>query len=390
MHTVPAAGYSQALAQLAVFLPLFRFRRYRLFLHMHILFLVPYPSGKAPSQRFRYEQYLHFLTEAGHTYRIEPFLTDEAWAILYKPGHTLAKVLGILGGFLRRLGLLFAVAKADFVFIHREASPIGPPIFEWLIAKVLRKRIIYDFDDAIWLQDPASEQTIISRLKWPQKVASICRWAYKVSCGNAYLRDYALQFNPNAIINPTTLDTDHLHNQVRDQHAPGRPIIGWTGTHSTLRHLDLIWPVLERLEQEGHAFEFRVISNQPPTYSGLKSLTFTPWRKDTEINDLVQFNVGLMPLVDDPWARGKCAFKALQYMSLGMPALVSPVGMNTEVVTEPSNGFICDSPQEWYDALQKLLTNQDLRAQQGSAARRTIVERYSVASNKANFLALFQ
>jgi glycosyltransferase involved in cell wall biosynthesis len=97
-----------------------------------------------------------------------------------------------------------------------------------------------------------------------------------------------------------------------------------------------------------------------------------------------------MPLVDDPWARGKCAFKALQYMALGMPALVSPVGMNTEVVADNENGFICDTDEQWYNALRRLLTDGTLRARQGEAARRTIVERYSVLSNKDNFLALFR
>ncbi|MCR5887053.1 glycosyltransferase family 4 protein [Hymenobacter sp. J193] len=318
-----------------------------------------------------------------------PFLSDYTWSILYKPGHVVSKVAGILAGLFRRLLLLFTVSSYDFVFIHREAAPIGPPVFEWIIAKVLQKKIIYDFDDAIWMKDPAGEQTFISRLKWQQKVGQICRWAYKVSCGNAYLRDYALQFNAHSFINPTTLDTENLHNRIRDQYLPGRPIIGWTGTHTTLRHLDLIWPVLERLEQEGYDFEFRVISNQGPEYAGLRNFRFTPWNKETEIADLSQFNLGLMPLVDDPWARGKCAFKALQYMSLGMPALVSPVGMNTEVVQDGQNGFVCDTPEQWYNALRELLASQDLRATQGTAARRTIVERYSVVSNKENFLRLF-
>lgn len=358
---------------------------------MHILFLVPYPAGKAPSQRFRFEQYLQFLPMAGHTWQMTPFLSDQTWAILYKPGHTAAKVLGILGGFVRRLVVLLTqVPRADFVFIHREVTPIGPPVFEWLIANVFGKRIIYDFDDAIWMADPAGEQSFISRLKWQQKVGQICRWAYKVSCGNAYLRNYAQQFNSQSIINPTTLDTEERHNQVRDQYQPERPVIGWTGTHTTLRHLDLVWPTLEKLEQEGYDFEFRVISNQPPEHTGLRALTYTPWRKETEIQDLLQFHLGLMPLVDDPWARGKCAFKALQYMSLGMPALVSPVGMNTEVVQNGYNGYVCATPQQWYDALRELLGSQQLRAALGQAARRTIVERYSVASNKENFLALFR
>ena len=356
---------------------------------MRILFIIPYPPGRAPSQRFRFEQYLDVLTEAGHTYRLVPFLDEATWAILYKPGQTGRKVLGILAGLWRRLMLLFSVSGYDFVFIHREAAPIGPPVFEWIIAKVLGKKIIYDFDDAIWMKDPAGEQGIIGRLKWQQKVGSICRWAYKVSCGNSYLADYARQFNPNTVINPTTLDTDLLHNQVRDQNQAGPPVIGWTGTHTTLRHLDLVWPVLERLEREGQEFVFHVISNEPPVYTGLRSLRYSPWRKQTEIPDLLQFNLGLMPLVDDPWARGKCAFKALQYMALGMPALVSPVGMNTEVVQDGTNGFVCATDEEWYQALRRLLASQPERARQGAAARRTIVERYSVASNTANFLNLF-
>lgn len=357
---------------------------------MRILFIIPYPPARAPSQRFRFEQYLEALTAAGLDYRLAPFLSGATWNILYKPGHTAAKVLGIMGGLLRRLGLLFEVPFFDFVFIHREAAPIGPPVFEWLIAKVLRKRIVYDFDDAIWLKDPAAEAGLLGRLKWQQKVGSICRWAYKVSCGNAYLANFARQFNARVVVNPTTLDTDLLHNQVRDQHLAGSPVIGWTGTHTTLRHLDLVWPVLERLEQEGHEFIFHVISNQPPEYTGLRSLRYTAWQKQTEIPDLLQFNLGLMPLVDDAWAQGKCAFKALQYMALGVPALVSPVGMNTEVVDSGVNGYVCDTPAQWDQALRVLLASEAERIRQGAAARRTIVERYSVASNTVNFLRLFR
>lgn len=354
---------------------------------MKILFLVPYPVGKAPSQRFRFEQYFDALTQAGYYYQVAPFISDDTWAILYKPGHQLQKALGIVGGFLRRAALLLTVPQYDYVFIHREASPIGPPIFEWIIARLLRKKIVYDFDDAIWIPNTSEANKIVAGIKWHQKVADICRWSYKVSCGNAYLRDYARQFNPNAIINPTTIDTEHLHNQVRDQQAAGKLVIGWTGTHSTLKYIEQIVPVLAQLEQE-FDFEFRVISNQPPTLP-LRSLVYQPWRKETEIDDLLAFHVGLMPLENDPWAKGKCAFKALQYMALGEPALVSPVGMNTEVVQDSLNGNVCATPAEWETALRRLLLAPELRAQMGAAARKTVVQRYSVAANRPNFLALF-
>lgn len=236
---------------------------------------MPYPSGQAPSQRFRFEQYLSALTTAGHTYELESFLSPATWAILYEPGQALAKARGILGGFGRRLVLLARVPAFDFVFIHREAAPLGPPVLEWLIAKVLRKRIIYDFDDAIWLANTSEANRIAAGLKWHHKVASICRWAYKNSCGNAYLAAYARQFNTQSIVNPTTIDTEHLHNRVRDQAIPSRLVIGWTGTHSTLKYLDQVVPVLAQLEAEGLDFEFRVISNQPPALP-LRSLVFVP------------------------------------------------------------------------------------------------------------------
>ena len=355
---------------------------------MRILFVVPYPPGQAPSQRFRFEQYLDALTTAGHTYRLAPFLSAETWAILYKPGHLVTKALGILGGFGRRLGLLATVPNYDFVFIHREAAPLGPPVLEWLIAKVLRKRIIYDFDDAIWLANTSEANQLAAGLKWHQKVASICRWAYKNSCGNAYLAAYARQFNPQAIVNPTTIDTVHLHNQVRDQAAPGRLVIGWTGTHSTLKYLAQLVPVLAQLEAEGLDFEFRVISNQPPALP-LRSLVYVPWRKASEIADLLTFHVGLMPLEDDPWAQGKCAFKALQYMALGVPPLVSPVGMNPEVVQDGQNGYVCATPADWERRLRQLLADPGLRQRLGQAARATVEARYSVRANTPNFLALF-
>lgn len=353
-----------------------------------ILFLTPYPQGQAPSQRFRFEQYLGILSTAGHTYKLASFLSPATWAILYKPGHALAKAAGIAAGFRRRLSLLLRMSAYDFIFIHREAAPLGPPLMEWLIAKVLRKRIIYDFDDAIWLANTSDANRVAAGLKWHHKVTNICRWSYKNSCGNAYLAAYARQFNSNTIINPTTIDTVHLHNQVRDQATPGHLVIGWTGTHSTLKYLNQIVPVLARLEAEGLDFEFRVISNQPPILP-LRSLVFVPWRKATEIDDLLAFHVGLMPLEDDQWAKGKCAFKALQYMALGIPALVSPVGMNTEVVQNDYNGYVCATAADWETRLRQLLANPNLRQHLGLAARATVVERYSVLANMTNFLQLF-
>ena len=352
-----------------------------------VLFLTPYPYDTAPGQRFRYEQYLNILNEHGIEYHLDSFLDDSTWSVLYKKGFLLKKAWGIFCGFIRRLLILPSVAQYDYVFIFREASPIGPPVFEWFISKVLRKKIIYDFDDAIWLPNTSDSNQIVSGIKWHSKVGSICRWSYKISCGNAYLADYARQFNRSVIVNPTTIDTVNYHNRIKDQHTPTLTI-GWTGTHSTIQYLDVIVPILHKLEQQ-FDFTFVVISNAPPTFK-LKSLEYIHWSKDTEIDDLLRFNIGIMPLTDDAWAKGKCGFKALQYMSLGIPALVSPVGVNTTIVDNGINGIICHNADEWEQAIRTLITDRELNVRMGKQARKKIEERYSVISNSTNFLGLFQ
>ncbi|WP_181304249.1 glycosyltransferase family 4 protein [Rufibacter sp. XAAS-G3-1] len=354
---------------------------------MKVIFVVPYPLGKAPSQRFRFEQYLHYLDDISWNYEFAPFLDDKTWGILYKPGHSGAKIRGILKGFFKRFLLVFSTLSYDFVFIHREATPIGPPWFEWIIAKVFKKKIIYDFDDAIWIPNTSEANKIVAGLKWHHKVGQICQWAYKVSCGNTFLQTYAKAYNANSFVIPTTIDTVGHHNKLKEQ-GDEPVVIGWTGTHSTMKYLEPLVPVLKKLEEK-YSFIFLVISNKEPDFH-LKSLVYLPWNKESEIEDLLKMNIGVMPLVDDPWANGKCAFKALQYMALGIPAVVSPVGMNTEVVDHGINGFVCNSPQQWYAALEESLLSTNKRIELGEAARKKIEGTYAVTANRLNFLGLFK
>lgn len=352
-----------------------------------VMFIVPYPHGTAPGQRFRYEQYLSALEKNGISYTIRSFLSPATWQILYKPGRFHLKIYGVLQGFLKRFLLLFSLKKYDYIFIFREASHIGPPIFEWIIAKVLKKKIIYDFDDAIWLPNYSEHNKLFHRLKMYGKVKSIMRWSHKISAGNNYLCEFARQFNSNVVLNPTTIDTENMHNRVKDQRTE-KVVIGWTGTLTTAKYILEIVPVLQELEKK-YDFEFQVISNEFPKID-LKSFKFKKWKKETEIDDLLEFNIGIMPLVDDQWARGKCGFKALQYMALGIPAVVSPVGVNTKIVDDKINGFLCTTHDEWYHALAYLLENPDVRERMGKAARKKIEDHYSVKSNTPNFLSLFQ
>ena len=355
---------------------------------MRILFITPYPTGEAPSQRFRFEQYFRELVKKGHSYEVSSFLTLKAWNIIYKKGRFLEKAWALLSGYFRRMYDLFRLNKFDVIFIHREASPIGPPFFEWMVSKVLGKFTIYDFDDAIWIPNASeTNRNLVIRLKRFANAADICRWSDCVSVGNEYLAEFARKNNKNVVINPTTIDTDEHHNIVTD-HGKQSFIIGWTGSHSTVQYLDMIYSVLKRLE-ENYDFEFHVICDIPPKFN-LKSLKFIVWSKETEINDLMNFNVGIMPLPSDIWAKGKCGFKALQYMALGIPAVVSGIGVNAEIVDHGINGCVCNTPEEWYSSLERLLSDPLYLGKLSEKTRDKIIKNYSVKSNTENFLSLFE
>jgi glycosyltransferase involved in cell wall biosynthesis len=297
------------------------------------------------------------------------------------------KGVGVLKGFLKRLvHVLFLVPSYDYIFIHREASPVGPPIFEFIISKIFRKKIIYDFDDAIWIPNTSNENHLVRWFKAFWKVKYICKWSYKVSAGNDFLCTYAKQFNKAVVLVPTSVDVEKHHNQLKIQDTP-KIIIGWTGSHSTMKYLDDIVPVLKKISSE-HWVEVAIISNKPPKFS-LPNLRFIPWQESSEIQDLLNFNIGIMPLEDDAWSEGKCGFKLIQYMSLGIPAVASPVGVNRSIVDHSVNGFLCVSQEEWYTAIRRLIEDTALREAMGKTGRQKIADRYSVQANAGVFLGLF-
>ncbi|MCJ8165803.1 glycosyltransferase [Pontibacter sp. E15-1] len=354
---------------------------------MNILFVVPYPVGEAASQRFRVEQWLPLLEEQHIQYEVAPFWSLNAWNLLYKPGHRLQKGLGLLAGLWRRLLLLADLPRYDCIFLHREATPLGPPWFEWLAAKAFQKKIIYDFDDAIWLPSTSIEKSLVTKLKWRQKVTQICRWSHKVSCGNGFLQQFALQHNAASVLLPSVLDTAQRYAKSKVPKSGEPVVLGWIGSHSTLPYLQLIEPVLRRLEQ-AYAIKVVIVADKPPQLA-LQHMEFRRWQRETEVADLLQFDIGLMPLPDTAWAQGKCAFKALQYMALGIPAVVSGVGANTEVVQNGVTGYVCRTEQEWYGRLEELLRQPGLRAEMGEAGRAWVEAKYSLQAHRHTFLSLF-
>lgn len=353
---------------------------------MNILFLFPYPLGCAASQRFRFEQYLEILRSAGIDYTLQPFLSQRAWEKFYRKGFFLRKSYALIAGLARRIFILFTIRKYDFVFIHRESVPVGPPVFEWFISRVLKRRIVFDFDDAIWIANSSESNRFFAPLKAHSSFFPICRMAYRISAGNEYLVNSVRPFNSEVVLNPTTIDTENWHNRIAI-HDAVIPVIGWTGSHSTNKYLDSIYGVISKLKNRAQ-FRFVVISDERPV-AGNGLFDYVRWSRESEIEDLLRINIGIMPLTHDAWSEGKCGFKALQYMSLGIPALVSPVGVNETIVNDGVNGFVCRSDSEWELRILQLINNREELIRMGRMARRKVEDMYSVKSNKSNFLNLF-
>ena len=352
-----------------------------------VLFLLPYPLRRAPSQRFRVEAYFHLLTQQNIKYKTDEFFDGDGFNILYKQGSVLKKAIAVGKGFFKRLVIVFFCAPGyDYVFIHREAAPLGPPVFEWILAKLFRKKIIYDFDDAIWIPNISGENKLVNWFKAFWKIKYLCKWAFKVAAGNDYLCDYARQYNKKVYLLPTCVDTERLHNRLKDQHTE-KIVIGWTGSHSTMKYLDEVVPVITKLSSELN-FELVVISNKSPQFV-LPNLRYLPWNEASEIKDLLQFNIGLMPLEKDEWSEGKCGFKLIQYLALGIPAIASPVGVNVQIIEEGMNGYLCDKEECWYQALKKLIRDASLRENMGLKGQKKIADHFSVRTNARAFLKLF-
>ena len=344
-----------------------------------ILLVLPYPMGMAPSQRFRIEQYIPYLEEAGFQINHHCFLTESSFRNLYRSGSIFSKIFGILGGFLRRWTLMFRLGKYSKVYLLREAAPLGPPIYEWWMAKLAGKKIVFDYDDALWLKQASGSNKLVSMFKFSKKTASICKWSSKIIAGNDYLADFARKYNSNVEVIPTVVDTERSHNTMQKHEAT--PNFGWTGSHSTLPYLDEIKDVIVETLDEFTDSKFYLICNKKPDWDH-ERLVYINWTEEKEVEDLLNFHVGIMPLPDNDWTKGKCGFKAIQYLSLGIPAIVSPVGVNPEIVKEGSNGYLCSTKEEWKLRLQELLNNAGKRAEMGRQGYWDVRERYSVGAWK--------
>jgi glycosyltransferase involved in cell wall biosynthesis len=350
---------------------------------VRLLVLTPVPEEGAGC-RFRISQFVPALERAGFAVTIAPFFDTAFFQLVYRQGMYGAKLRAFLRQTAARLRLLLGRNNFDMVFVYREAFPFGPPMIEALLARHDRP-LVYDFDDAIFLSNSSQANRFASVFKYPEKVASIITRSSAVIAGNEYLAGFARAHNPLVTVIPTCIDTDVFAPRAGRETA-GVPVVGWIGTPTTAAYLRAIAAPLARLAAT-RKFVFRVSGSGERIAMDGVSVANEPWSLDGEVRLFSSCDVGVYPLADDEWARGKCGFKAIQFMACGVPVVASAVGVNREIIQDGVNGFLASNGDEWVEKIGRLLDDPALGRRLGAAGRQTIEERYSLRVNAPKIVA---
>lgn len=356
-----------------------------------ILIIADHRLNRSPSQRYRFEQYLNFFKENGFNWELSEIITETDDKVFYHPGNYLRKAWVMLKSLVIRWKDLRRAKNFDIIFIQREALLLGSSCFEKQFYK--RGKVVFDFDDSIWLLDTSPENKKFEFLKNPDKTKINIQHAHAVIAGNQFLAAYSKQFNNNVTVIPTTIDTGFhkpLEKAFDSAQADKKIVIGWSGSISTIKHFEIAIPALkEILRKYPNKVEIHVMGQGNYTHPELAIISKN-WNSKTEVADLNEFDIGIMPLPNDEWVKGKCGLKGLSYMACGVATIMSNVGVNPDIIEHGVNGYLANIQQEWVDYISILIENPELRAKIGQAGCKTVVEKYSVNANKQAYLSVLK
>lgn len=348
-----------------------------------IRFVTLHRPDRSPSQRFRFEQYISFLEDNGFQCEFSFLLNESDDKKFYRPKKYIWKFWFLLKSLFKRFKEVKSNKQPDIVFVQRECFMLGTTYFERQFSK--KSKLVFDFDDSIWLQNVSNANKKLVFLKNAGKTAELIKISDLIFAGNQYLSNYASQFNTNIKIVPTTIDT-HEYKRLEVHNSKDRICIGWSGSITTIQHFEIAIPFLKIIKDNfGDKVYFKVIGDENYTNSEL-NIQGVKWNKETELIDLSEIDIGIMPLPDDEWAKGKCGLKGLQYMALEIATIMSPVGVNTEIIENGVNGFLANSIEEWINVITQLIESKNLRKTIGENGRKTVIDHYSVESTKNLYL----
>lgn len=341
---------------------------------MHVLFLTKYPPH-GPSSRYRVYQYIPRLENEGIACTVRSLHTGAYVESRYRGRG--GSALYYAGRLLDRLRSVAAVKRDSIVFIQKELLPFMPPLPEYLLQRS-GVRLVCDVDDAIHLRYTNSRNALV-RLALSRKIPGVFRRSAAVLAGNEFLRDYAVRFNEETILFPTVIDMSRYPPRRAEGGAGGGaavPVVCWIGSPGAASFLAERGAVLSRLAST-EPFTLRVIGAPHFTIPHVNVET-AAWREEREAADIGACDIGIMPLPDTDWARGKCGLKLLQYMACGLPVVSSPWASARSIITHGVHGFIARTDGEWIEHLTVLLRNAGLREQLGRAGRRRVEDAFSL------------
>lgn len=353
---------------------------------MKVLFLLKYGDLGA-STRYRVYQYLPFLQQAGVTYRIHTLFSNNYLQNQFSSKHlrlSQLKQSWAIGSALTRryFTLVNELEKYDVIYVHCEALPFIPFAIEKKLFAA-RNKVVLDFDDAIYVTYEQHPNWFI-RKTLGNKISELVKHSQYITTGNQHLEDWAKQFNKNVTVIPTSVDINLYKSESSVLATQSQPIIGWIGTPITANYLNILKQPMQILRTQ---LDFRLKIIGAPQFS-MDSIDVEakPWTQVDEINDLKTCTIGVMPLPDEAWARGKSALKLIQYLAAGTAAVASPVGANCDVVQDGVNGFLASTTDEWVEKLKLLLENSELRQKFAKIGQQTVENDYSIQSNAPKFI----
>jgi glycosyltransferase involved in cell wall biosynthesis len=343
---------------------------------LRVLALTSYPV-EAACTRFRLTQFQQPLAERGITLELSPFLDEELFRRLYRKSEWPRVTSGLIRSLLRRLAQLPSMRTADVILLQREAMLLGPPLVEWWIHHFDDRPMVLDLDDATYLSGPSPTWGLFATLlKWPSKTESLIRWADLVLCGNHFIAAHAAARGRRTEVIPTIVDTE-VFRPTAKVHSNAVPVIGWMGSHSSAVYIEKIFPALEMLART-YRFRLRVVgAGRPLSIPGVE-VENIPWRMDREVEELQSLDIGLYPLGEDAWSAAKSGLKAVQYLAVGIPYVVTPIGAPGEIGEAGITHFTARTAEEWVQALSSLIDDPALRQRMGHAGRAHSLERYTV------------
>ena len=337
---------------------------------MRVLALPRY-SSLGPSSRIRFYQYIPYLASNGVELQVAPLLDDNYVSGLYAGKHQSS--LRVAKDYASRLARLFTVGSFDLLWIEKELFPWLPKWVEGLLAKTGISYVV-DYDDAVFHRYDMHANPLI-RASLGKGIDAVMRHAGIVVAGNDYLAGRARRAGAGRIeYLPSVVDTNRysIHENAGEKFR-----IGWIGSPVTAPYLGLVRDALEQASQQLDAQLVLVGAGSQDPLPGLEKEVLT-WSEAGEVAAIQSFDVGIMPLPDGPFERGKCGYKLIQYMACGLPVIASPVGVNTRIVEQGRTGFLASSTADWVEAFIALARNVGMRSTMGKAGRQKIEQEYSL------------